>query len=88
MEDQPLVVASFLKNSKRKALDSSNAQLMSAEGILRSNGPDSSDGSGIGDADDPRKSENWKIQKKRGFQRDREDKMKQVKQSKTSKRNS
>ena len=40
------------------------------------------------EADDPRKEEDWKIQKRRGFIKDREDKMKNGKQSKTSKRNS
>ena len=40
------------------------------------------------DSGDPRKEEDWKLQKRRGFLKDREEKTKQVKQSKTAKRNS
>ena len=40
------------------------------------------------DPQDPKKSEQWKIQRSKGFQKDRESKTKANKQSKTSKRNS
>ena len=48
-----------------------------------------SDSSGGGGADlqDPRLNE-WKIQKRNGFRKDREDKEKKLKLSKTAKRNS
>ena len=42
----------------------------------------------LDDLDDLRKDENWKIQKRKGFLKDRESKAKMVKQSKTMKRNS
>ena len=37
---------------------------------------------------DPRQSENWKIQRKKGFQKDRENETKDLELSKTAKRNS
>ena len=37
---------------------------------------------------EPRKSEDWKIQKRKGFMKDRESKLKDIKLSKTKKRNS
>ena len=42
----------------------------------------------LNEVDDPRKDENWKIQRRRGFLKDRESKAQQTKLSKTARRNS
>ena len=76
---------SFLKNPKKRTPDSPSRGMTS--GGFWSDDQYQNDSGGSGDGD-PRKAGDWKIQKKKGFQKDREDKKKKDKLSKTTKRNS